>query len=81
MKKLVQFLADDTQLKDMDRLKHIVDAKSRTQVIIDALTLLAWAATEKAQGRIVGSYSQQIKRDHVVTEVMMPALQRVRVIK
>jgi hypothetical protein len=67
----VQIELTPDNLQRLDRLMEEVGLRTRKELMLNALTLLAWAVRERRAGRVIAS----IDEDRQSREVLLPILE------
>jgi hypothetical protein len=71
----LQVEMDQEQMAELEQLLQLGGLKTKKELFNNALTLLKWAAREKAKGNAICSINEQ---DHMRKELEMPFLENVR---
>lgn len=67
----IQFDLSEEKVRELERLMEVTEIVTRKDLFNTALTLLQWAAKEKAIGRTIASVDEPTNR---YKELVMPAL-------
>lgn len=71
----LQVEMDQEQMAELEELLKLGGLKTKKDLLNNALTLLKWAAREKAKGNAICSINEQ---EHMRKELEMPFLENVR---
>jgi|GEM_PF-2175892 len=67
-KRRVQFIFPDQMIKKLDRLKRLMGASSRTEVLKTAIELLHWAMARLAKGEEIAA----VRNDEIAETIAIP---------